>query len=119
MNLPSERDVHCPPSALQGNTRSGFCMSRLCSTSLTDAYITEQHSEQLWMPSGYHPPASVNASVPASALPFVSAALKYWEESARAMLSCTVDNGGCGTDICVVDVSSKSMTCVDPKGKHT
>ena len=94
-------------------------MSRLCSTSLTDAYITEQHSEQLWMPSGYHPPASVNASVPASALPFVSAALKYWEESARAMLSCTVDNGGCGTDICVVDVSSKSMTCVDPKGKHT
>ena len=75
------------------------------------------NSTNLWLPSGYQPPPSLNASVPASAIEFVSDALQYWEEAAAASLSCMIENGGCGTDLCIADATNQSMTCVSPAGK--
>ena len=106
--------------SLQGNIRSGFCVARQCTTSFTDAFILQSmNSTNLWLPPGYQPPPPLNASVPASAIEYVSDALEYWEESAISSLSCMIENGGCGTNLCIANATSQSMTCESPAGECT
>ena len=98
----------CVLTDSSANTVPGFCQAGTCSTAATSAFYNSQLSS-----------AKVKVSSrirKGSASSYVNTALKFWDEMAFKSKSCTFNNGGCGTSVCLLNKKRTDTTCVNPSG---
>ena len=98
-----------------------------CNTTITKQAINHDQQASIWFPPTYPPPLSIPALAPSipvgvnhsspSKAAYLSAVVRFGTEWSRALQDCSINNGGCGVRLCVLNARRQSSKCVDPRGE--
>ncbi|CAI6004314.1 unnamed protein product [Closterium sp. NIES-64] len=121
VNLGQKKDGSaCADFDWGGNSYTGHCQAGKCVSKAVQSYYASKQADKLWIPEGYEAPnvtIAVDRGVYAtSEREYMETSLGYWDELARESESCSLNNGGCGSLVCQVDVERKTTVCIDPHG---
>ncbi|CAI6003235.1 unnamed protein product [Closterium sp. NIES-65] len=124
VNLGQKKDGSaCADFDWGGNSYTGHCQAGKCVSKAVQSYYASKQADKLWIPEGYEAPnvtIAVDRGVYAtSEREYMETSLGYWDELARESESCSLNNGGCGSLVCQVDVERKTTVCIDPHGKES